>query len=120
MRLMAPWANQRLPRHSLPILCDETEPIQRKMDFWLSSLIFNNFKLQQPQPEECQSPKNLFQRNLMENRVLARQLAANSPVEDFICAYQLKNAGGYLMAVFDGHGGPELVTLPLNQARFSC
>jgi hypothetical protein len=56
-----------------------------------------------------QSLKRIFKRNIIDARVLKQQYSANFPVEDYMCTHQLKENAGYLMAMFDGHGGPELV-----------
>jgi hypothetical protein len=53
--------------------------------------------------------KRVFKRNNIDGRVLKQQYTANFPVEDHMCTHQLKETVGYLMAMFDGHGGPELV-----------
>lgn len=58
-------------------------------------------------------------RNQLKDRVRQKQYEANFPVEDYMRSSQLSEIEGYLLAVFDGHGGPELVAIVLIQAQFS-
>lgn len=71
----------------------------------------------QKELDSASHDKPVYLRNRIENRVSKQQYQANFPVEDYMCDEQLKELDGYLMAVFDGHGGSELVLLLLPLGR---
>ena len=44
----------------------------------------------------------------MEKRVAVVQYQANSPIEDTYSCEQIEQVDGFLISVFDGHGGWQL------------
>lgn len=48
-------------------------------------------------------------KNKLQDRVTIAEYPANFPIEDRFLTYQLTNADGYVVAVFDGHGGWQMV-----------
>lgn len=52
--------------------------------------------------------------NLMENRVHINVEISNKPCEDRNAKIQLNNVNGYAVAVFDGHGGWQVVIIFYN------
>lgn len=56
-------------------------------------------------PYRCLFNQNQLQRNKLKNRVSTLQYQANNPIEDRIQATELKTIDGYMVGVFDGHGG---------------
>lgn len=44
-------------------------------------------------------------KNKLDQRVVLLQYAANNPIEDRYKVTQLHNASGFIVTVFDGHGG---------------
>ena len=46
-----------------------------------------------------------YTKNQLENRVSLIQYESNNPIEDRFNCTQIKEVEGYLISVFDGHGG---------------
>ena len=56
---------------------------------------------------------NFSQKNKMESRVAAIQYQSNNPLEDtYSCEQVVSGIEGYLISVFDGHGGWQLCIYP--------
>jgi hypothetical protein len=50
-------------------------------------------------------------RNKLEGRINNVEYPANNPIEDRMLTYQLTSYDGYVAAVFDGHGGWQMVVI---------
>lgn len=44
-------------------------------------------------------------KNKSKGRVFTKQYETNQPIEDRVLVSDLKNIDGFMVAVFDGHGG---------------
>lgn len=50
-----------------------------------------------------------LEKNKIQDRTTVAEYPANFPIEDRFTSYQLTNTPGYMTAVFDGHGGWQMV-----------
>jgi hypothetical protein len=53
-------------------------------------------------------------KNKIDGRISTVEYPSNNPIEDRMVTYQLTSVNGYAAAVFDGHGGWQMVTTPSN------
>jgi hypothetical protein len=53
--------------------------------------------------------KNAITKNKINGRIQSLQFPANDPMEDTLVFHELKEINGYMAAIFDGHGGIQIV-----------
>mmetsp|Transcript_71213 Transcript_71213/g.82834 ORF Transcript_71213/g.82834 Transcript_71213/m.82834 type:complete len:423 (-) Transcript_71213:159-1427(-) len=99
---------------------DRNENTNNKKFNWIlpSALVWMSYVSQDRKDYNVEcffgSKAEKLERNKLKNRFGVVQYAANKPIEDRFHTKQLESLDGYVVSVFDGHGGWQVAELAMN------